>query len=273
MILSDTEIREYINKKQLIVESFNENNLGGVSYDLTLDEIVGIDNGNSSKKIIEFELLPGEAVFVKSKEMIHMPDNILGRIAQKNSRIRMGLYVDGPHYHPGHKTYVYLRVQNMSSNSITINRNDKIAQIFFEKVSKKPQKLYNSPDDPFAEEMDFKGMSTYSKEYKKHIKKLEKVKQNLDEKETQIYANVLTLMGIISAIFSLITINFEAFAKAEIDLKFMLIFNLSLVFAISVFFGLLYIITNKRKGCFFCILYVIILILIAVATILIYNFL
>ena len=116
-------------------------------------------------------------------------------------------------------------------------------------------------------------MSTYSKEYKKHIKKIEKIKQNLDEKETQIYANVLTLMGIISAVFSLITINFEAFANANIDLKFILTFNLSLIFAISVFFGLLYIITNKRKGGSFCFLYVIILILIVVATFLIYRFL
>ena len=127
--------------------------------------------------------------------------------------------------------------------------------------------------NPFAEEIDFKGMSTYSKEYKKHIKKIEKIKQNLDEKETQIYANVLTLMGIISAVFSLITINFEAFANADIDLKFILTFNLSLIFAISVFFGLLYIITNKRKGGSFCFLYVIILILIVVATVLIYRFL
>ena len=273
MILSDNEIRKYVENKQLIVESYNERNLGGVSYDLTLDKIVGIDNGNSSKEVKKYELLPGEAVFVKSKEMIHMPNDILGRIAQKNSRIRMGLYVDGPHYHPGHKTYVYLRVQNISSNSITIKRDDKIAQIFFEEVKTEPQKLYNSPDDPFAEEIDFKGMSTYSKEYKKHIKKIEKIKQNLDEKETQIYANVLTLMGIISAVFSLITINFEAFANANIDLKFILTFNLSLIFAISVFFGLLYIITNKRKGGSFCFLYVIILILIVVATFLIYRFL
>lgn len=269
MILVDKDILNLVHSKKLIVQNFNKNNLGGVSYDLTLDKIVGLGD-NETDQVTEYELSPGEAVFIKTQEMLHIPEKILGRIAQKNSRMRMGLYVDGPHYHPGHKTFAYLRVQNLSSNCITIKRDDKIAQIFFEELNGVPNQLYGETNDAFADEIDFKGLSSYKSEYKKHIKKIEKVKENIEEKETQIYANVLTLMGIIAAVFSLVTINFEAFSNATIDLKFILLMNLSLVFSISVFFGLLYIITRKHKGWVFCLIYIIILLLIASAAIAIY---
>ena len=205
MILVDKDILNLVHSKKLIVENFKKENLGGVSYDLTLDKIVGLED-DESNQVSEYELSPGEAVFVKTQEMLYIPENILGRIAQKNSRMRMGLYVDGPHYHPGHKTYAYLRVQNLSSNCITIKRDDKIAQIFFEELNSKPTKLYGEVNNAFADEVNFKGLSSYKTEYIKHIKKIEKVKENIEDKETQIYANVLTLMGIIAAVFSLITI-------------------------------------------------------------------
>ena len=44
-----------------------------------------------------------------------MPLNVLGRVAEKNSRMRQGLQVDGPHYQPGHITYVFMRVRNISN--------------------------------------------------------------------------------------------------------------------------------------------------------------
>lgn len=269
MILVDEDILKYVNSKKLIIENFDKDNLGGVSYDLTLDKIVGLGD-DESNQVTEYEINPGEAVFIKTKEKLHIPNEVLGRIAQRNSIMRMGLYVDGPHYQPGHKTYAFLRVQNISSNCITIKRNDKIAQIFFEKLNSKPNHLYGEIDDAFVDETDFKGLSSYKTEYKKHIKKIEKVKENIEEKETQIYANVLTLMGIVAAIFSLITINFDAFTKVVVDLKFILLMNLSLVFSMSVFFGLLYIISRKQKGRSFGIIYILILLLIVSAGIAIY---
>lgn len=260
MILVDKDIKQYANSNQLIVENFCEENLGGISYDLTIDKIVGL--GDGSKTSSKYILNPGEMVFIKTKEMLDIPYNVLGRIAQKNSRMRMGLYVDGPHYHPGHRTYAYLRVQNISSNNIEIVEGDKIAQIIFEELTQSPDRTYDNKDEAFANETVFKGMSTYKAEYKKHIKEIEKVKDNLESKETQIYSNVLTLMGIVSAVFAVITINFEAFKDKQIDIKFILSMNLSLSLLLVVFFGLLYIITNKQSKKGFCILYIILLIVI-----------
>ena len=46
----------------------------------------------------------------------------MGRIGEKNSRMRQGLWVSGPHYFPGHKTYIYLRVQNLTADTIKIKK-------------------------------------------------------------------------------------------------------------------------------------------------------
>ncbi|MDY2697943.1 MAG: hypothetical protein SOV61_00090, partial [Lachnospiraceae bacterium] len=71
---------------------------------------------------------PGEVVFVKTKEKISMPTDLMGRIGEKNSRMRQGLIVAGPHYYPGHCTYLYLRVQNATAGTIKIKKGDVIAQ-------------------------------------------------------------------------------------------------------------------------------------------------
>lgn len=259
MILVDKEIKDLVGKGFLIAQGYEEANVGSISYDLTIDEIISENN----KHLKEVTLEPDGVVFVKTKELLRIPENIMGRVAQKNSRMRMGLYVDGPHYHPGHETYAFLRVCNISSDSIRIEHGQQIAQIIFEQLTQKPDSLYGQgAHRAFAGETEYRGLSTYKKEYEKYVTKIEKVRDNIENKETQIYANVLTLMGIVAAVFAIITLNFEAFAKAELDVKFILTMNLSLVFALSVFFGLLHIIINKQKKNGFNVAYIVVLVLI-----------
>ena len=45
MILVDKEIKQMVSDKQLIISGYNEDNINGVSYDLTIDGIFT----NSSK--------------------------------------------------------------------------------------------------------------------------------------------------------------------------------------------------------------------------------
>lgn len=103
MILVDKDIKQYVDSQQLIVSGFKEKNLNGISYDLTMDVMCD----EEGKEHREYDLKPGETVFVKTQEKISIPENIVGRIAEKNSRMCQGLVVDGPHYQPGHVTYVF----------------------------------------------------------------------------------------------------------------------------------------------------------------------
>lgn len=272
MILTDREISKLVEDGKLIAEGYDPDNLGGVSYDLTVDTIVREED--SEESIYECELHPGDVIFFKTKELLLIPEDVLGRIAQKNSRMRMGLYVDGPHYQPGHKTYAYLRVWNNSTDVITVKTGDKLAQIFFERLESVPFKKYGDrKTDAFADETRFVGLGKYKSEYQKYIKKAKEIKEDLDSKEAQIYANVLTLMGIVAAVFAIITINFEAFQAAQIDLKFLLLMNLTLSITLCVFFGLLHLVVSHQKKAGFGKLYAGILAALLAAALFIFIFL
>ena len=84
MILVDKDIKEYVARKELIISGYNETNINGVSYDLTMDVAYNSDGGENRI----YELAPGEVVFIKTQEKISIPNNILGRVGEKNSRMR-----------------------------------------------------------------------------------------------------------------------------------------------------------------------------------------
>ena len=97
-----------------------------------------------------------------------MPKDLVGRIGEKNSRMRQGLCVAGPHYFPGHETYLYLRVQNLSENPITLDENDTIAQIFFEKLDEISEKTYDQQGNAsYNNENEYRGMAKYKEQYEK----------------------------------------------------------------------------------------------------------
>lgn len=77
---------------------------GTTKYENTKKEVflilVDRDIGKYAERL-EYRLSPGEVVFIKTQEKLKLLEDILGRIAEKNSLMRLGLKVDGPHYQPG----------------------------------------------------------------------------------------------------------------------------------------------------------------------------
>lgn len=259
MILVDKDIKKYIQEGKLITEGYDEANINSISYDLTIDKIISGDS-----LLDTYELSPGEYIFVQSRETLSIPDNIMGRTALKNSKMRLGLDVAPLHYHPGHKTKAFIRVTNISPDSILVKQGDKVAQIIFEQLTQAPQVSYNAT---FQNEMEYKGYGGYKAEYESRIRRMVKVKEDLETKEQQIYSNILTFMGIFVAIFSLISINFQAFSAAQFDMRSILIMNSSLCFCITVMLGLVLIFLNKAKSRGFLAFYIIILLLLGGATV------
>lgn len=265
MILVDKNIKTLVANGTLIISGYKEENVNGVSYDLTADVIIDENSGELS----EYRLQPGETVFVKSKEQLSIPVNIMGRIAEKNSRMRQGLQVEGPHYQPGHVTYAFLRVRNISTDIIVLSKGMKIAQIMFEELKEVPEVPYSSQADAsFQNEKRYVGLGNYQEEYAKQSqKKVEKAHHDIENITQTIYANVLTIMGIIVAIFSLLTINFQAFASVELNFKYIIAMNLTLALCIVLMMGIILIFVNKAQNKGFLWLYGIVLVVLAVATI------
>ena len=198
MILVDKSIKE--RSGEIFCEGYAEKYVNAISYDLHIKGVICDDALKDS-----YTLHPGEFIFVQTREMIHMPKDLIGRIGEKNSRIRQGLSVAGPHYYPGHKTYIYLRIQNITCANITIRENDSIAQIIFEQLESVPEKAYDEQEDAsFNDEYQYRGLANYRDEYEARTEELKKANESLEEKENHIYANILTFMGIFVSIFSLI---------------------------------------------------------------------
>lgn len=167
MILVDRDIKKKAANGELIAEGYDELNVSNTSYDLSVDTIYIKTDARHSDGVGEAELEPGETVFVKTIELLRIPNDILGVIGEKNSRMRQGLVVAGPHYQPGHETYGYLRVQNISDSVITIKHGTKIAQIFFEQLTQEPERPYSGT---FQREMKYVGLGNYEKEYSRERK-------------------------------------------------------------------------------------------------------
>ena len=204
MILIDRNIKERVEKNELIIENYLEENLTGISYDLRMDCVYDAQGRTHSSYI----LAPGETVFVKTMEQLEIPHDILGRIAEKNSRMRQGLRVDGPHYQPGHRTYAFLRVSNIAAQRIRLDREMKIAQIIFEELKETPMNPYDLQEGAsFQNETSYRGLGNYQEEYEHQIvRQVDQAKTDLEHVSRTIYANVLTIMGVLVAVLVVATI-------------------------------------------------------------------
>lgn len=258
MILVDREIKR--RASEIFLEGYIESNVTAISYDLHIQGIISED-----ELVKKYTLRPGEVVFIKTEEKIKMPDDLMGRIGEKNSRMRQGIVVAGPHYYPGHSTYLYLRVQNITAGTIKIKEGDKIAQIFFEQLTQSPEIDYaHQPDASFNDEEEYRGLAKYKDEYEDRMEKLKNVNKDLDEKINNIYTNILTIMGLFVSVFSLVMVNFTNITDNNMTKEFIIPMNISLGIVITLFVGLLLIFINKanhkRFLCAYIILFVLLLI-------------
>ena len=140
MIIVDNQIKNLVKTTNLIT-NFNKENLSSISYDVTINEFV--DKEGNKNCILE----PGDFIYIKTNESLNMPYDLCCKVIEKNSLMRKGLKVDGPLYQPGHKTDIFLRVQNISKNPVFLELNMKIAQLIFIKLDNIPTMTYNKQEN------------------------------------------------------------------------------------------------------------------------------
>ena len=180
------------------------------------------------------ELQPGESVFVTSEEIVKFDHHTVGKLALKNSRIRRGLTMDAPVYQPGHKTVVFFRLTNVSSNLVYLRKGEKYAMLMFEQLENAPEHPYQGA---FRNEFSFQGLADYTSQYADQIKSLDGKINNLKSLEKSIYGNVVTILTIFIAIFTILNVNISL-AETAATAKAFLIYNLATLGAIS-FLGVL----------------------------------
>ena len=106
----------------------------------------------------------------------------------------------------------------------------------------------------------------YQKETRKEVKR---TKEDIERLSQKIYANVLTIMGIMVAIFALLTINYQAFTQAAVDFRYIWVMNLTLALCIVIMLGLILIFINKPENKKTVWIYIGILALLAILTVIV----
>ena len=217
-----------------VLENGQDENAGPVSYDLTTQNFF-TSKESYRQALTTYMLNPGDSVFVASVEIINLPDDLACSVLVKNSRLREGLRLDAPLYFPGHRTRVFFRITNVSGDSITLDTGKGIAQLAFEKLDRPTDKPYVGA---FSDESAFKGLGDYESLYESDLKRLESKTSEIEGIERRIYGNVMTLMAISAAVFTLININMGT-AQNHPDATFVIAVNLATVGSFAILAGLI----------------------------------
>ena len=163
MYLSNKDILEAVNSKQLTLKNFDINRLQVASYDVKLGnrfKVFNTENGQLSdpfKKISPEErdftvkngdpvyLLPSQYLLAETADYVGS-ENLLIHINGKSSLARIGLMIHNTAgiVNPGHFLKIVLELSNQSNVPIILRPGMEIAQLLFSKLSSKPTLVYNS---------------------------------------------------------------------------------------------------------------------------------
>ena len=127
-----------------LIDPFDDKNLRGSSYDLTIGEeyYVGQDFSGTKLKTEKLEptqafWIPPHAVcFILSAEWLELPKEISAKVSLRMSYIYAGLVLTSqPPFDPGYKGRAIVMLHNLSSEPVSMRRGDRVATIEFMKLS------------------------------------------------------------------------------------------------------------------------------------------
>lgn len=99
MILSDVEIRRYLKEGRLVIEPFNEEQIGPSGIDLRVgDEYVRLLVGpnyrsEAFKKVTKVSVRANDRVLLSTMERVEMPNDLVGLVNLRSSYARLGLTI------------------------------------------------------------------------------------------------------------------------------------------------------------------------------------
>lgn len=178
MILSDVDIRKYLENETTLIHPFCEEQLRGASYDLSMSNKIAvfkkqvrtinlgiqsdIDGVYELKELTSagYTLEPGEYILVTIAEELNIPVNMIAHIRPRTKFSRLGLLVSAQHCNPGYSGVLQLGIYNASPNAITLTSGLNIAQVVFEELKTEPsvEKQYqNQKGAAYMGEHAFRG--------------------------------------------------------------------------------------------------------------------
>ena len=169
MILSDRDIRAYIESGRITIDPFDPACVQPSSVDLHVDSQFRVF-ANSRYPFIDvreempdltelvevkpdepFILHPGEFVLGSTLERVAIPDDLVARLEGKSSLGRLGLLIHSTagYVDPGWDGYLTLELSNVANLPITIYPSMKIGQISFFRLTSPAESPYGSAGNKY----------------------------------------------------------------------------------------------------------------------------
>ena len=166
-VLSDKDLKRAIINQEIIIEPYDEENVGPCSIDLSLgnsfrvfrksehthiDPKEGIPDNImelTEKKEEPFIIHPGEFVLASISEKVKIPDNMIGRLEGRSSWGRLGIVIHSTagKIDPGFEGHITLEIANLSNLPVSLHPGTKIAQLTFDLLSSKAENPYHKKKD------------------------------------------------------------------------------------------------------------------------------
>lgn len=189
MILSDRDIKEYIENGKLFVEpELKEEQLQSAWIDLTLGNEFRVFKSTQSAVLdpknpedITEEILvdenksfiihPGEFVLGKVNEYIRFPDDLAGAVDGRSSLGRLGVvvHVTSTFVDPGWEGKLVLEITNVGRMPVALYPGMRICKLVFMKLSSACEKPYYMRKDAKYFKQDKIDQSKISQEFKKKV--------------------------------------------------------------------------------------------------------
>ena len=149
MMLSDNSITRCLEDGVLVIDPApGANQVQPASVDLMLgDEFMSPYAGEVMKFPDVYTVTPGECVLATTRERIHLPDTIVGRVEGKSTFGRKFLMVHSTagFIDPGFQGQITLELKNLSAVNILLYVGKPIAQISFEWTDTPVLRPYGTP--------------------------------------------------------------------------------------------------------------------------------
>ncbi|MFH0949147.1 MAG: dCTP deaminase [Candidatus Aenigmatarchaeota archaeon] len=165
MILSDRDIRKYLNSKRLIIDGLEDERIHAGWVELSLgnefkifkissQSHIDIRNhvDNTESVMIDeqpFILHPREFVLGHIKERITLPDDLAAYVDGRSSLGRIGIvvHVTSGFVDPGFSGKLVLEMTNVGKMPVALYKDMKICKLVFFKLSSPAEKPYNIRND------------------------------------------------------------------------------------------------------------------------------
>jgi len=140
MILSDSQIKDLMDKGELVIIGFKEENLTPNGYDLTIEEVVVEERKPQSKGDA---VVPKDTWFAAStEEYVEFPSNLVGELWIRTTWARKGVISSFGIIDAGFEGTLTLSAFN-SYQEIEIPIGETFAQLVFHLLSEESEKKYS----------------------------------------------------------------------------------------------------------------------------------